>query len=256
MLVRPSLVLQVELLPEEYSEDAAAEVKRSYMHMAQSLVKEAPEADCDDANLMRLCIRLMRPYWNENDPDEQSLWEGSMRRWLQNITRNISTDMHNFNTVMHPPGTGNIVYNWADFEFDDNAVFRVKVDADNRIDSAIPQVIEKARSLLSAGAFGDGEIARIRIPSLASYQSQLQAAQEAQEAQQDAPAEDGTETEHAEEQEVSEEASEPATDSAEEDGEVEEIEESDATPRFDIDFSVWGIEYADGSIHEFDSESD
>ncbi|WP_418995221.1 hypothetical protein [Adlercreutzia equolifaciens] len=37
MLPKPSLVLQVKLSPEEYSEAAAAEIKRSYMYLAQSL---------------------------------------------------------------------------------------------------------------------------------------------------------------------------------------------------------------------------
>ena len=43
MLPKPSLVLQVKLSPEEYSEAAAAEIKRSYMYLAQSLVAELDE---------------------------------------------------------------------------------------------------------------------------------------------------------------------------------------------------------------------
>lgn len=45
MLPKPSLVLQVRLRPEEYSDTAAAEIKRSYMYLAQSVVSELYEGE-------------------------------------------------------------------------------------------------------------------------------------------------------------------------------------------------------------------
>lgn len=45
MLPKPSLVLQVRLRPEEYSDTAAAEIKRSYMYLAQSVVSELDEGE-------------------------------------------------------------------------------------------------------------------------------------------------------------------------------------------------------------------
>ena len=117
MLPKPSLVLQVRLRPEEYSDTAAAEIKRSYMYLAQSVVSELDEDERAEGNLMRLNVRLMKPFWDASDPAAEQLWRASFMPWLVNATRNMSTAMHNYNTVLHPLGAGNVTYQWADFDF-------------------------------------------------------------------------------------------------------------------------------------------
>lgn len=117
MLPKPSLVLQVRLRPEEYSDTAAAEIKRSYMYLAQSVVSELDEGERAEGNLMRLNVRLMKPFWDVSDPAAEQLWRASFMPWLVNATRNMSTAMHNYNTVLHPLGAGNVTYQWADFDF-------------------------------------------------------------------------------------------------------------------------------------------
>ena len=117
MLPKPSLVLQVRLRPEEYSDTAAAEIKRSYMYLAQSVVSELDEGERAEGNLMRLNVRLMKPFWDASDPAAEQLWRASFMPWLVNATRNMSTAMHNYNTVLHPLGAGNVTYQWADFDF-------------------------------------------------------------------------------------------------------------------------------------------
>ena len=248
MLVRPSLVLQVKLMPEDYSEQTAAEIKRSYIYQAQSLVSELSEDERADGNIMRLSIRLMRPYWDVSDPKAQELWEGVMPQWLRNTARNISTIMHNYNTVAHPEGCGNIIYNWADVEFGRHALLRVRVDAENRITGNLPLVAEKARRLINEGAFGEDEIALIRIPSATSYDQQLQAAVEAERIRLAAEASQASPDEGVPgEADIVENVEMP-------DGvEPAEIEAVVIEPVFDIDFSVWGIEFADGTVMEFDS---
>ena len=128
MLPKPSLVLQVRLRPEEYSDTAAAEIKRSYMYLAQSVVSELDEGERAEGNLMRLNVRLMKPFWDASDPAAEQLWRASFMPWLVNATRNMSTAMHNYNTVLHPLGAGNVTYQWADFDFAPHAVLRLKVD--------------------------------------------------------------------------------------------------------------------------------
>ena len=77
MLPKPSLVLQVRLRPEEYSDTAAAEIKRSYMYLAQSVVSELDEGERAEGNLMRLNVRLMKPFWDASDPAAEQLWRAS-----------------------------------------------------------------------------------------------------------------------------------------------------------------------------------
>lgn len=288
MLPKPSLVLQVKLSPEEYSEAAAAEIKRSYMYLAQSLVAELDEDERVEGNLMRLNVRLMKPFWDPSDPEAETLWQASFMPWLANAARNMSTAMHNYNTVLHPLGAGNVTYQWADFDFAPHAVLRLKVDDENRIPSEAPAFCDKVRTLAAEGAFGEN-VACIRIPSRASIAAQKAAFEEEQAryraalAAQGGTAEgenvdaaltgaDGVSVEPANEaDEIAEivESTEAAeavqvaeaadavesAETAESDAATEASEDALAEPVFNLDYSIWGIEYADGTVVEFDSRT-
>lgn len=275
MLPKPSLVLQVKLSPEEYSEAAAAEIKRSYMYLAQSLVAELDEDERAEGNLMRLNVRLMKPFWDPSDPEAETLWQASFMPWLANAARNMSTAMHNYNTVLHPLGAGNVTYQWADFDFAPHAVLRLKVDDENRIPSAAPALCDKVRALAAEGAFGE-DVARIRIPSRASIAAQKAAFEEEQaryraaqneafeeiaedDVEADARAEAIEGVEGVEEFEVVQ-ASAPGEDAPAaaadaEAGDAEAESEALVEPVFNLDYSIWGIEYADGTVAEFDSRT-
>lgn len=280
MLPKPSLVLQVRLRPEEYSDTAAAEIKRSYMYLAQSVVSELDEGERAEGNLMRLNVRLMKPFWDASDPAAEQLWRASFMPWLVNATRNMSTAMHNYNTVLHPLGAGNVTYQWADFDFAPHAVLRLKVDDENRIPSEAPALCDKVRTLAAEGAFGEN-VARVRIPSRASIAAQEAAFEEEQAryraalAAQNEAAEDeaAVPAETAAEGEGSFEADEAAvvTEDIEELGIAQPSDLADdaaadatteapegasevlAEPVFSLDYSIWGIEYTDGTVAEFDS---
>ena len=288
MLPKPSLVLQVKLSPEEYSEAAAAEIKRSYMYLAQSLVAELDEDERAEGNLMRLNVRLMKPFWDPSDPEAETLWQASFMPWLANAARNMSTAMHNYNTVLHPLGAGNVTYQWADFDFAPHAVLRLKVDDENRIPSEAPAFCDKVRTLAAEGAFGEN-VACIRIPSRASIAAQKAAFEEEQAryraalAAQGGTAEgenvdaaltgaDGVSVEPANEaDEIAEivestgaaeavqvaEAADAveSAETAESDAATEASEDALAEPVFNLDYSIWGIEYADGTVVEFDSRT-
>ena len=280
MLPKPSLVLQVRLRPEEYSDTAAAEIKRSYMYLAQSVVSELDEGERAEGNLMRLNVRLMKPFWDASDPAAEQLWRASFMPWLVNATRNMSTAMHNYNTVLHPLGAGNVTYQWADFDFAPHAVLRLKVDDENRIPSEAPAFCDKARTLTAEGAFGEN-VARVRIPSRASiaaqeaafeeeqarYRAALAAQNEAAEVAEEILADDAEADEAGAVRSVEEPEAVQASASAE-DAPTAEADTTDATtgasqavgdalaePVFNLDYSIWGIEYVDGTVVEFDSRT-
>lgn len=269
MLPKPSLVLQVKLLPEDYSETAVAEIKRSYMYIAQSVVSELAEDERADGNIMRLSVRLMKPYWNPADAGAEELWRQSFMPWLANATRNMSTAMHNFNTVLHPLGSGNVSYGWADYDFAPHGVMRMKVDGENRLPAIAPALIDRARMLMAEGAW-DENVALIRMPSRASLAAQEEAAAAARRAAAeaaaakaaaesaslgapdgDAPADAGVPADGlAADAEVETEAALTGSEASPEvPAEVDE-----ATVSFPLDYRIWGIEYADGSVIEFDSK--
>ena len=104
--------------------------------------------------------------------------------------------------------------------------------------------MERGRDLMNAGALGQ-DIACVRIPSRASYEAQLAAAEQAQ-AEAAVAAEQG---------ESAGQKAAQAVDAAEAQAEVADpVEPAFAIPElpaFDVDYGTWGSEYADGSAREF-----
>ncbi len=271
--IRPSLILQAMLVPEEYNDATAREIKRSYMHIAQSIVKELPAEEENEGNIMQFRIRMMKPYWDLSDPAAEELWSNVMPQWLQNQTRNVSTAMHNFNTVNHPRGAKNVSYEWADFEFNNHALIRVKTDGENRVPVDMVKVAGDVRRLLNAGAFGEGEITRVRVPSLASIAEQkaaYEALKEEVRLEQEKLDEDALLRETAAMEVTPDEladaiegapfvaegaASEDITAAEEAAPEVAEpaVTQVPTLPPFELSYRVWGIEFADGTVKEYES---
>ena len=251
--IRPSLVLQAMLVPEEYSIDEEKEIKRSYMHIAQSVVRPWDADKAGEGNVMQFRIRLMKPYWDEADPAAAELWDAVMPLWIRNQAKNVSTAMHNFNTVDHPGAAKNISYEWTDFEFNDNATIRVKTEADNTIGADMPALAAKVRHLLCSGALGERKPALIRVPSRESIADQLAAygalraqARDANKAREAALAAAEAAAAAAEAGEISPEEAEAAKAA---------VPAAVTVPPFAYDYSVWGLEYADGSVVQFDSRN-
>ena len=314
--IRPSLILQAMLVPGEYTEATAKEIKRSYLHIAQVIVKEQPAEEAAEGNVMQFRIRMMKPYWDVADPQACELWDAVMPQWLANQARNVSTAMHNYNTVLHAPGAENVTYGWADFEFNDHALLRIRLDEDNTIGANVAEAAGRVRALQAAGAFGEGEIARIRIPSRASIAEQkqayaqlkaeIEAARAAADETQARASAAGTAAQTFADDAALAGAAEPAigedeavaraaaaskishdelvrsvsfeegeVGGAESDGSevvidgaaapVEDPLQADAPeagapqvpvlPPFELDYSVWGVEYADGRVVEFDTRT-
>ena len=121
-------------------------------------------------------------------------------------------------------------------------------------------MVERVRDLMNAGALGQ-DIACVRIPSRASYEAQFAAAEQAQ-AEAAAVAERGESAGQASDQAepasaTAEQAADAADVAAEAQAEVADAAEPAFAipdlPAFDVDYGTWGIEYADGSVREFDA---
>ena len=275
--IRPSLVLEARLKPQDYTPETEREIKRSYSFIASAIVRVLDETEAADGNVMRFHIRMMKPYWDTSDAAACELWDAVMPRWLGNHALNVTTALNRYNTVGHPAGAGNVDYEWADFEFNTFGTMRVKLNDDNTLSADVPALAEKQRRLSNAKAFGEEQPVLVRMPTKASIAAQIAAYEELkrQAAEARAAAAAAAEAAAAEpEPAPSEEPAEPALDAAvsASDGTVvidaeavaaplPPLEEEEpapavqvpAVPPFALDFSVWGLEYADGRVVEFDS---
>lgn len=181
-----------------------------------------------------------------------------MPKWLHNMFSKVSNTITAANNVRAENGQPAFPYHWLELEFGDNALIAVKTGSDSSFPADGVNMVERVRDLMNAGALGQ-DIACVRIPSRASYEAQLAAAEQAQ-AEAVVAAEQGDSAGQVAEQaelasvtaeqvvDVAGTAAEEQADSADPAEPVFAIPE---LPAFDVDYGTWGIEYADGSVREF-----
>ncbi len=274
--IRPSLILRMDLDERLFSDEQVADIKRSYSYVAPSLVQShAPADEARVENIMRFMIKLHRPYWDKSNADAEELWQGVMPKWLHNMFAKVSNTITAANNIHAENGEPAFPYHWLELEFSDNALMAVKTRSDSSFPAEGVDMVERVRDLMNEGALGEG-IACVRIPSRASYEAQLAAAEAAQaQAEAEQAAAEAAEEQAAgaaEEQaaEVDEVAGQEAVAAADvvaegEAAEFAEAGEADAAeqpepafaapvlPAFDVDYGTWGVEYADGTVREFDA---
>lgn len=257
--IRPSLILRMDLDERLFNDECVSDIKRSYSYVAPSLVQAHKPVDGQrPENVMRFMIKLHRAYWDKSDEAAQQLWEGVMPKWLHNMFSKVSNTITAANNVRAENGQPAFPYHWLELEFGDNALIAVKTGSDSSFPADGVDMVERVRDLMNAGALGQ-DIACVRIPSRASYEAQLAAAEQAQ-AEAVVAAEQGDSAgQVAEQAELASVTAEQAVDVAGTAAEgqadfADPVEPAFAIPElpaFDVDYGTWGIEYADGSVREF-----
>ncbi len=257
--IRPSLILRMDLDERLFNDECVSDIKRSYSYVAPSLVQAHKPVDGQrPENVMRFMIKLHRAYWDKSDEAAQQLWEGVMPKWLHNMFSKVSNTITAANNVRAENGQPAFPYHWLELEFGDNALIAVKTGSDSSFPADGVDMVERVRDLMNAGALGQ-DIACVRIPSRASYEAQLAAAEQAQ-AEAVVAAEQGDSAGQVGEQaELASVTAEQAVDVAgtAAEGQADSADPAEPAfaipelPAFDVDYGTWGIEYADGSVREF-----
>ncbi len=274
--VRPSLILNVDIDERDFSDEAVADIKRSYSYVAPSQVKpaEAP-ADSEDvvwpvANKMTLTVKMHRPYWEKDNPEAQELWEAVMPKWLHNMFAKVSNTITASNKIRREKGRPTLDFPWTGINFSDKMSITVKAPDDSSIPDSTIDLIEDLREIAVTGAFGEGAVA-VSIPSRESFDAQYAAAYAEAKAKAEAEAAAAREAAEAEKaaaamaeaeglaeeaaiDDMSEElvAQEEAIEAADDESLAEE-EQLVIVPEFDVDYTLWSVTYADGTTKTYDS---
>ena len=244
--IRPSLILRMDLDERLFNDECVSDIKRSYSYVSPSLVQAHKPVDGQrPENVMRFMIKLHRAYWDKSDEAAQQLWEGVMPKWLHNMFSKVSNTIIAANNVRAENGQPAFPYHWLELEFGDNALIAVKTGSDSSFPADGVDMVERVRDLMNDGALGQ-DVACVRIPSRASYEAQLAAAEQAQ-AEAAAVAEQGESAGQQDERAVDAAAAADTADAAEPTFAMPEL------PAFNVDYGTWGIEYADGTVREFDA---
>ena len=236
-MIRPTLILELDIDESALSEDMVAYVKRSYAHVAACDVLAHPSST-DPEHIVRFNIKLNKPYWDANDETSEATWQAGMPKWLRNTFSKVSSTMTAFNAMRAKAGKETLVLSWLDLRFGKGIAVKVHLNTDSSIAPETLNLIERARLLHAQGAFGE-EALGIAIPSPESYARQK--------AEHTVVAKQETESHPAEEDLE-------GSDFEEESQTSFETCTVPAIEPFDIDFTVWEVTHIDGSTSEFTVE--
>ncbi|WP_165046098.1 hypothetical protein [Adlercreutzia sp. ZJ138] len=217
-MIRPTLHLLMDLDERIYTDELAADIKRSYMHIAPTSVITHTSNDDNVWNFIRLKALASTPYWDKLDECQDQTWRDSMPRWMRNSFYKTSSAMLAFNNV-NERHLDSLAFSWMEVEFNEAMTIVIRLDHTSKIPVCADQIIEQVRNACADKLLGKNPV-RVWAPSPNSYIEQAAA----HTVETDMPADEPDKEEAPEKRVVVE--------------------------PFDIDYSTWLIEREDGSTSE------
>lgn len=266
-IVRPTLILKIGLDQHVCSQEDIDGIKRAYSYIAPVLVHKLPVCPNEKAhNNLRFIIKLRRAYWDANDTTSCAQWDAVMPKWLRNMLYKVFSTVTAVNAQFAEYGQLTMLFQWLELDFEGNALICVKTNTDSSVDyDAVVRMVEQVRCLYAQGVLS-GNVSCVRIPSIASYQVQLEQARVA--------AKTIGEKAVAEEQArfksriaiTKNDISDVQRETVDGFGEVAGLDDMAQISEVDepvfswpqeniskLDMHIWGIEFVDGTAREWDS---
>ena len=290
-MIRPTARLTFNIDPDVYSEELVVELKRCFLNVAPMQVRQLPaldedgeaavamvdsaempadavkadaaEEDADESSRaparseLELIVVLNYPYWDSSVEGADANWNKILIPWLEKKLYKLNATVQGYNrTRGNGPcfvPYGRLVVSLGDVK----CAFRLPSAME--FPSEIPTLLDRCRSLANDGALSDVALSRIDMPSAALDE----AAEEADDAERTEAtdgvdglvASDGQDAFGASADSLA--AGDFPTDGeavqiAAADSEGLEVEEELEAP---IDYRVWGVHFADGTVRGFDAEA-
>lgn len=226
-MIRPTLLLKMSLDESEFTEDIAAEIKRSYSYVSPTLVESHETGQYGVENLIKFMVKIRLPYWSSTEEGSDELWNSVMLKWFTNMFSKISATADAYNENRAEKDEQALEFSWVDIEMTENALIALHPEKGTTIPANAAELLDRVRTLANEAAFGENKIACIRIPSRCTLAVHAEAVALAQA---------------------------DATGNAR-DAESEAFDAAgEATPDLPtLNYEQWGLELEDGSIIEFDA---
>lgn len=269
---RPSLTLLLDIDERLATKQTREEVGRCYDYVGSAVVRAHPAPEQGPAhNIARFMVKLgNRKYLRSADEGADELWDDVIERWLYNQFYTVGNNMQIYNRRQREIGNDELYFDYLDVDLENGGLtVRVRLDSNSTLPPDLAQSITAMRSAFNAGNLGE-KVTRVWMPSEASYNAQVvkAAADKARREVDEARAAEEEAQRRAEEEaaraavandpennftEAADLVDDPVSDELE--AHRAELEAKFALPQADfaIDYSIWGIESADGSNREFDS---
>ena len=271
---RPSCTLILDIDEKLATEETRLEVKRCYSYVGSALVRTHPSPDDGtQTNVMRLLAKLgSRHYLRSSEAGADDLWNSTIARWFYNQFHTVSNNMRIYNRRQREIGNTELRFDWIECDMENGALrVAMRLDSTCSVPPERADMLTQVRDALNAGTLGE-DVVRIAMPSASSWEEQLEAgraAANARAAEEEAAAQAALAAEEEARAKAEAEAAEDFLESPElaqkaqqeaskEQGGQKPEEENnpfeEEVPEFTVNYRMWEVEYADGSIRVFDSE--
>lgn len=263
----PSLALVFNVDESLATKENRLEVGRCFGYVACTCVLRARPSGDTGGNTIGFLVQGNQRYLHSSDEGADELWDDVIERWLYNQFYNLSNNLQIYNRRQREIEGDELVFDWLDVNLQGGElVCRLRLDSRSAVDPEASGAISQVRDALNSGALGEG-VKRVVMPSAASYDAQREAGLAAK-AQREAEAEEAAAAEAEQEAVAEQEARQAAEQSFTEDEALTDEPVEDELARiereneekyslqdadFDIDYTVWDVEYADGTLRTYDS---
>lgn len=277
-MIRPSLTLVLDLDERAATEETVLEIKRSYAHITTPVIRtHAAEAEAPVSNVARLLVNMgAYHYLHSADEGADERWESIVEPWIGNILHKVGNNMKVFNDRQREVKMPELMFDRACIELQGGQlVVALHPDPVCWIDPALNAQVGLARTLLNDGTLEDA--VRVSMPTQASWEEQREQAWDAwivehpEALEQPEPEPEPEVPEEPQPQKTKEELLREDIEAKSYENTAVPITDSDALPRhpalrdpepeeeepeqfsFAVDYSLWEVEFADGSKRVFNA---
>ncbi len=182
-LPRPSLTLILDIDESLDSEETRLEIDRCYSHIGSALVRtHAAGEGGTSENIMRFLVKMgTHRYLLSAEEGADEMWDEVMVRWFGNELHKVGNNMRTFNRRQSDIGNPELRFAWAELELEGGRLSALlHCDSESGLDpEAGVAALCAMRKALNAGQLGeldgDAGVARVWMPSRASWEAQAQA---------------------------------------------------------------------------------
>lgn len=266
-LPHPSLTLILDIDETLDTEQTRLEVGRCYTHVATALVRPHA-AEAVPENTMRMLVKLGNRRYLGRDESCEALWSNVMERWLFNQFHTVSNNMAIYNRRQSEIGASPLEFDWMEIELENGALaVRLHLDSVCQVKPEASEMVSRMRAAFVDGVLGQ-DVVRISAPSAASYKAQCEqdrirkadekrqrALRESEREQADLKARE--EAERRTQEEFLESPSLVERRYGKSGAPASDVDDAYALDEsgFVVDYRMWTVEYGDGSVRDFDSDS-
>lgn len=279
-IIRPNLVLILDIDEKFATKATKDEIKRNYTHIGSPIIRSHEHEEEPQNNATLMVDFGVRDYLHSDVENADQLWDDVVEQWIGNMLHKVGNNMKVFNDRQRKIRMPELIFDRMDIVLgDDELTIGLHTDPLSFIEKHLKTQVSTVRKLYNDGTFKD--VVRVNIPSTASYDEQRDAAWETWSAEHPEP-EEPEEPEEPIEEPVNNHGVVPDYDDEayeawlEADKEAKSYEntavpptDSDALPRperpeepeepeqfdFDVDYTLWQVFYADGTNRIYDSST-